>query len=159
MLLTTINIRNWKKPVIFLLLVAAAAFLLGVLTLFVRARVVGVTAAPAMTVAERASFLRSFGWEITDEPLETSTVTIPSEFGRVYESYNDVQRAQGYNLERYKGKSVTRYTYEVKNYPSEVGGQPREHIRANLLVYEGTIIGGDICSLELGGFLHGFTPE
>ena len=29
-------------------------------------------------------------------------------------------------------------------------------VRGNLLVYEGKVIGGDICSLTLNGFMHGF---
>ena len=29
-------------------------------------------------------------------------------------------------------------------------------IRANLLVYDGVVIGGDVCSVALDGFMHGF---
>ena len=29
-------------------------------------------------------------------------------------------------------------------------------VQANLLIYEGRVIGGDICSLEQGGFMQGF---
>ena len=45
---------------------------------------------------------------------------------------------------------MTKYTYLVKNYPQEQDG-----VAANLLVYQGRIIGADLCSLELGGFLKG----
>ena len=53
--------------------------------------------------------------------------------------------------EEYKGKRVKRYTYEVTNYPGQASG-----VRANLLVDGGMVIGGDICSLTLDGFMHGF---
>jgi len=33
-------------------------------------------------------------------------------------------------------------------------------VQANLLVFEGRVIGGDVCSLEAGGFIHCFEmPE
>ena len=30
-------------------------------------------------------------------------------------------------------------------------------IRGNILVYDGIVVGGDICSVELGGFMHTFS--
>ena len=33
-----------------------------------------------------------------------------------------------------------------------------DEVTANILVYENKIIGGDICSVNLDGFMHGFTP-
>lgn len=52
------------------------------------------------------------------------------------------------------GKTVKRYTYIIHNYPDET-----DQVRANLLVYDGKVIGGDICTLALDGFMHGFSPE
>ena len=40
----------------------------------------------------------------------------------------------------------------VKNYPD----QP-EDVRINLIVHKNKVIGGDVCSLSLDGFIHGFT--
>ena len=71
----------------------------------------------------------------------------------MYENYNQVQKAQGCDLSKYGGKKCKRYTYVVKNYPDHP-----ENVRANLLVYKNKLIGGDICSLELDGFLHGLVP-
>jgi hypothetical protein len=53
---------------------------------------------------------------------------------------------------------VKRWTYELKNYP---GYESKPGVvQANLLIDHGVVIGGDVCSLELGGFLHGFDfPE
>ena len=33
----------------------------------------------------------------------------------VYKSYNEIQKAQGMNLEKYRGKIVKRYTFDIVN--------------------------------------------
>ncbi|MCQ2484358.1 MAG: DUF4830 domain-containing protein [Clostridia bacterium] len=103
---------------------------------------------------ERVTFLSQFGWKIDEDPVEVSEVIIPSEFNDTYESYNAVQKNQGMNLEAYKGKRVKRWVYEVKNYPGYAANS--ECIRATMLVYDGIVIGGDVSSLELNGFMQGF---
>lgn len=104
---------------------------------------------------ERAEFLRGFGWEIEEKPLEICEVVIPKEFDEVYSAYNEIQKDQGYNLLKYKGKTATMYTYKVLNHPSG-----ETETRANVLVYKEKVIGGDVCSLNLDGFMHGFgVPE
>jgi hypothetical protein len=108
----------------------------------------------AGTAQERLAFLSQFGWEIGDDPIEVAEVIIPAQFDETYGKYNDIQKAQSMDLSKYSGKRVKRWTYEVKNYPgyeSKTGV-----VQANLLIDKGIVIGGDVCSLELGGFLHGF---
>ena len=104
----------------------------------------------------RITFLKSYGWEVSEEPSEVVSVVIPQTFGDVYENYNAIQTAQGFDLSGYRGKEVRRYTYEVLNYPGQ-----KDYIRANLLIYRGKVIGGDICSIFAeNGFMHGFAyPE
>lgn len=106
----------------------------------------------AQTNEQRIEYLKTFGWEVSAEAIEVRAVAIPQTFSDVYINYNKMQKEQGFDLTDYKGKLCSRYCYEIKNYPSEQKG-----IRANLLVYEGKIIGGDVCSLELSGFMHGFS--
>ncbi len=109
----------------------------------------------AKTNDNRIDFLSQFGWEANSEPIEIKEVVIPEKFNSTYEKYNDIQKKQGMDLSKYRGKSCTRYTYQVINYKDAPGG-----IRANILVYKDKVIGGDICSVELGGFMHGFfAPE
>ena len=103
---------------------------------------------------DRVNFIKFFGWEVSPEPIEVVNVLIPKEFGDVYKNYNEIQKKQGLNLEKYKGKEVTRYTYEVTNYPKE-----KEYVHINLLVYKNKVIGGDVCSIKINGFMHGFTKE
>jgi len=102
--------------------------------------------------AAGAAWLEEQGWEVDPEPAGQMEVVIPAQFDQIYESYNDIQKAQGFNISRYKGETVTKYTYLVKNYPQEPEG-----VAANLLVYQGRIIAADLSSLELGGFLKGAT--
>lgn len=105
---------------------------------------------------ERVEFLEQFGYTVTKEPCEIVEVVIPEEFDSVYTQYNDIQREQGLNLKKYKGKTVTRYTYEIKGYPQHKDGE----VIANLLIYKSKIIGGDVCAVGEKGFLHGFEmPE
>ena len=102
---------------------------------------------------QRCSFLEQFGWEVETTPISQNTVRIPGEFDAIYTPYNEMQLAQGFDLAPYKGKTVNRYCYAVLNYPLE------KQVVANLLVYEGKIIGGDLDSPALGGFMHGFAKE
>ena len=108
----------------------------------------------AGTAQERLAFLSQFGWEISEDPVEVSEVIIPSQFDETYGKYNNIQKAQNLDLSKLAGKRVKRWTYEIKNYPGYEGKQGI--VQANLLIDRGVVVGGDVCSLELGGFLHGF---
>ncbi len=103
------------------------------------------------TAEDRVSFLKQFGWELSPEDMEAVEVTVPARFDKVYEGYNEIQKAQGLDLSRYRGKKVMRYTFSVTNYPKYEG-----KVLASILVYKDHIIGGDICSADVNGFLHGF---
>lgn len=108
----------------------------------------------ASTHEERMAFLSQFGWEIDEDPIEVREVIIPEEFDDTYTAYNEIQKNQGFDLTVYAGMRVKRWTYTVKNY---TGYENKECIHANILVYNGLVVGGDICSVELDGFMHGFT--
>lgn len=104
------------------------------------------------TNEDRVAFLKQFGWEVNTTPIEEEEeVTIPSEFDKVFIGYNELQKQQGLDLSKYKRKDVTRYTYEVTNYPDYEG-----KVYANILVYRGKVIGGDICSADVNGFVVSF---
>ncbi|MDD6174794.1 MAG: DUF4830 domain-containing protein [Firmicutes bacterium] len=101
--------------------------------------------------AQRRAFLAQFGWEVSEEPTEICEVIIPDTFDSVYQQYNELQRSQEFDLMRYQGRRVKRWTYEVKNYPDYEGT-----VVANLLICNDTVIGGDIASNALNGFMQGF---
>lgn len=106
---------------------------------------------PGETNAQRIAFLQSFGWQVAEEPEEVMEVLIPKEFDEVYTRYNALQKEQSCDLTRYAGRRCKRYSYSVANYPGQ-----NENIRANLLIYNGRIVGGDVCSLSADGFMQGF---
>ena len=51
-------------------------------------------------------------------------------------------------MEKYKGKTVLRYTYEIKD--------TDEPTYATLLIYKNRIIGGDITVMGDNGYVRGF---
>ena len=108
----------------------------------------------ASTADERVAFFSQFGYEISDDPLEVKEVVIPAEFDETYEKYNEIQKSQGLDLSKYKGKRVKMWSYAIKNYP---GYETTDGtIRGNILVYEGVVVGGDISNIELDGFMRSF---
>ena len=105
------------------------------------------------TEEDMTNFLQQFGHEVEPSPVNTYEIEIPTEFNSVFEKYNDIQRAQGLNLKRYVGKDATAYVFKVTNY--EYDGE----VFATLLIRNGRVIAGDICSTNGDGFVHGFrTP-
>lgn len=108
------------------------------------------TAETVSTAEERMEFLLECGWE-TDPASETvQDIHIPERFTAVYENYNELQLRQGYDLTEYAGRDCTLYSYTVLNYPD-----PNQTVIANLYIYRNRIIGGDIHSTNLNGFMIG----
>ena len=101
-------------------------------------------------------YLSSYGWETLTDPVEVSRITVPFEFDDTYNEYNGIQKSQGYDLSVYKGRECIKYVFVVLNYPDNAFG---DSVRADVLTCEGTIVGGDICSLRIDGFMHGFRYE
>lgn len=105
--------------------------------------------------AGNVEFLESYGWKVDKNAIETEEFTIPEEFDKVYENYNELQKKAGLDLEPYKGRKAKRYTYIVKNYPCEVG----EEVRANVVTVDGKCVAGDIMTVSTGGFMHSLLYE
>lgn len=115
---------------------------------------IGVYELSAATNEERVTFLAQFGWQVDSEPSEVEDVTVPQVFNKVYNRYNKIQLEQGLDLLDYAGKECSRVTYTITNYPDT-----QQRVNANLLIYNGVVVGGDISSAEIGGFMHGFALE
>ncbi len=81
-------------------------------------------------------------------------VLIPQKFDEVYEQYNEMQKQQGFNLEKQRGKRAKRYSYIILNYPDYA-----DEVRINILISGTKVVGGDVCSTRLDGFMHGFYKE
>lgn len=108
----------------------------------------------AENAEQRNAFISQFGWKFSADPIEVSEVIIPQNFDDVYMQYNEMNKSQGMDLDPYKGMRAKRWTYDILNYPGYEGQSGV--IQLNMLVYNGQVIGGDVCSMEKDGFIHGF---
>ncbi len=142
-----------RKPGI-LLLGAGAALLALIVIATVLAGGSRTREYPMKTEEQRQSFLKEMGWEVPEEYDECKVVIIPSEFNDVYKNYNELQKKQGFDLEKYKGRTVEIYSYTVKNYPDH-----ENNIICSLMVCDGTLIGGDVSCVELDGFMQGLKAQ
>ncbi len=102
----------------------------------------------AKTNADRLLFIKEFGYTVLSSEPVTKAVIIPEVFYDVYKNYNALQKSSGYDLSLYKGCEVTIYTYQI-NSPQGYEGE----CAINLIVYNDRIIGGDVSSAALGGFM------
>lgn len=114
----------------------------------------GAISLKADNAEERLAFISQFGWDVAEDPIEVEEVIIPTEFDAVYEQYNEIQKGQNLDLSLYSGKRVKRWVYAVRNYPGYE--MQSDVIQITLLVYDGLVIGGDVCSTEEKGFMQGF---
>lgn len=137
--------------------VLAVAILVGVgawlySLIFLSPNLTGVVAA---TTQDRIGYLKSLGWDATDE--KTDTVLIPEEFDEVFNHYNSLQTECGFDLSNQKGKTLTRYIYTIQNHPEQKQG---DIVKAELLLDENNeIVGGSIYSLRLDGFMTGLCKK
>lgn len=103
----------------------------------------------ALTDEERTAYLKACGWEVDAASCTVREVIIPSDFDETYQSYADLQARQGFDLEKLKGKRVKQVVYSVTN-------SEESDVLAELLIYRGKIVAGDICSMKTdGGFTRG----
>ena len=142
---------NMKK--ILLILSAIAAVILSLILLLDDT---GSSAAQTAAVGlsgndARVKFLTDFGWDVTTSPKESGQVKIPEDAPEVFQRYNALQKAQGYDLSQYAGKKVMRYVYQINNYPGAMAP-----VYATLLIYKDDVIGGDITDTSPGGHIRGF---
>lgn len=135
-----------RLPVKLPVLVGIGAIALLIVVIVIRAAAY----APLSTEPDVPAFLARYGWQVESSPAETREVVIPAEFSAVYQNYNDMQKAQGFDLSKYRGQTAVQYSYKITNH--EAGTD----VFANVLVIGGRIVGGDLCSYALEGFLSGF---
>ena len=107
-----------------------------------------VTFSGIKSARDRVEFIRSFGLDIDEVPMSEEDFRVPETFDTVMQKYNELQRRQGLDLTRYKGKNVTRYSYNLKNLEGYEGASV-----VNITVRRGTVVACDISSLEPGGFV------
>ena len=139
---------DFKK--IMLVLVAIALLILSAILLLGGGDTETAAAAVSSNDA-RVQFLKNFGWEVAQSPIESGQVRIPEKSTAVYDRYNALQKTQGYDLSQYAGKIVMRYVYKITNFPGAT-----DPVYATLLVYKNQVIGGDITDTSPKGAVQGF---
>lgn len=102
------------------------------------------------TNEDRIAYLESYGWQVRPDPLSVEELLIPETFDESYEEYLSLQKSQGFDLTELCGKRVKRCTYELTNYPTGETG-----VQISLLIYKNKVVGGEVLSPQLNGFLHG----
>ncbi len=141
-----------KKHIVAAILVVAALVALLILLLpGKQAETTGVTVT-IKEPADCAEYLRQLGYETDSATAETRTVQIPKTFDAVYETYNQMQKDCGFDLQKYAGKRVELSTFHVTNWPTG------EEVLADVLVYKKKVIGGAIYTAAVDGFMQGLTP-
>lgn len=98
---------------------------------------------------DRVAYVESYGWTVEPQPASVEELMIPEEFDETYAQYLELQAGQGFDLTKYRGRRVKRYAYTITNYP---GGETE--VQAGLLIYKNTVIGGEVLSTRMDGFIH-----
>ncbi len=154
MLIMTTKVDK-RKLLIAAIAVVAAIALLAALGGGDSAPTASMSTAPAADTNDaRVKFLTDLGWEVTPSPTESGEIRIPKAGDQVFDRYNELQKSQGYDLNKYAGKKVMRYVYQINNFPDA-----KEPVYATVLVYRDRIIGGDITDTTPGGRVQGFAPS
>lgn len=100
----------------------------------------------------RQRYLRALGWE-SDPATETAeTVTLPEQIDTMLETYNTLQRQQGFDLAPYLGKTVTVVTCEGH---APDGGA----VLLTLWIHDGVVIAGDAHTAALDGWMAPIVNE
>ena len=132
-----------KKRLFLILCAIIAVFLIVTQVLSVKAERIMLN-----TNAERVEYIKSLKIDILSDEYKMKTVTIPKEFGKVYENYNKLQLSANFDLRDYKGKEVVVYTYSCGNEKN-----------VNLMIYKGRLIGGDVSEMSLDGSMKALVVE
>ena len=135
----SIKLSFWK--IVFALMVSVA--LIFALSILASGEESGIM---LQSEQSRIDYICSLGYSPA-ECGEEAEIIIPSEFGEVYENYNALQKQVGFDLEPFKGRKAIRYTYSLADFT------PDEYVVINLLVCDGKLIGGDVSSRRIDGFM------
>ena len=139
-----------RRKIIRILIIPVVLFAVLLSVLLVCRR----TAISGATLGDRTDYAKSLGYSISADSEIVRNIVIPAVFGNVYENYNTLQKECGFDLSLYKGEDAVQYTYAINNYTDD-SGNTLDNIIMNIIVCDGKIIGGDICSAELDGFMTG----
>lgn len=118
-----------------------------VLTLGGRAVTTSAEASNVRSNEDRIAYLNELGWQVSEQPVMTEELLVPETFEESYDEYLALQAQQGFDLTKYTGKRIKRYTYNITNYPDST-----VEVQAALLVCKNKVIGGQLQAVD-GSFI------
>ena len=142
--------RLSKKKIFRILLITGTILLILLLCFLPRTPEDSQTEPALKNNADRIAYLQSLGWEVAPEPTESLQLLLPETLPSNYIAYNQIQLAQGFDLNTCCGKQLTRYTYTVNNYPNYPKG-----VQLNLYICNDKVAAGDIIATGVNGFQAG----
>ncbi len=83
------------------------------------------------------AFLKNLGYNF--KLVDEKQITIPAKFGENMKKYNELQKNQGFDLEKFSGKVCTQKKYYIKS-----NVEKADNYIANLIVFDGVVVGGDL---------------
>ncbi len=98
----------------------------------------------------REKYLASYGWEVDPGSEEEQKVLLPKTFDGTLSEYAEMQTRQGYDFASYAGLECRQFTYRIGNYDG-----CDSTVYATLYVKGTRVIGADIHSADISGFMHG----
>lgn len=102
----------------------------------------------------RCAYLASLGLTADPGSEELREVALPEDFDAVLASYNRLQLRQGFDLREAAGRTVLCCSYDLVGYPDWDG-----RVVAVLYVYRGRVIGGDLHTAAVNGFMKPLLPD
>lgn len=133
------------KPIGKILIVTALVLLFLIAGAILR----GQSEKNAASAQQRVDFVRALGWEIDESKEERQQVRIPDCSEGAMADYNAMMLTAGYDLSPFQGRNVEQYSYQILNYPGY-----NQTVYLTLYVSGGRVIGGDIHSAAINGFMH-----
>ena len=100
------------------------------------------------TAEERCAYLVSLGLRPDPASEESREIELPAVFDTVLERYNALQQERGFDLRAAAGKKCRCFQYDLVDYPGWDG-----RVIATLYLYRGHVIGGDVHTADVHGFM------
>lgn len=94
--------------------------------------------------ADVVSFVESLGYAVDASSADFAQIKIPSKPDATLTEYNKIQKSQGFNLFKYKNKTVSRYTFLVTALP-DMQTLPEDEVYLTVILYKNKVVGGDVC--------------
>ena len=101
------------------------------------------------TTEGRCAYLVSLGLCPDPESESCKEVELPAVFDAVLEQYNALQLESGFDLLPAAGKKCLCFSYDLVSYPGWNG-----RVIATLYLFRGRVIGGDVHTADLRGFMR-----